>query len=412
MKRFLVLWLFSTVAFAATNTLVTSNPPNQGVVAAKDTSAGAGDAAKVPLLNVFGLFDTSFINYGSSAGTVAQGNDSRIVNAVPNTRTVNGNALSSNINVGTATSVTCGTGLSGGVITTTGTCATNFGTTSITSTVGNDARVLAANVGTVVDHGTIGATVTLDFTAGNYHKFTQTDAVNETITFVDPATPRMVYVWIVPPAIPTVLPLITWPGAVTSTFYSTSGAGFYGTVFAFFWNGSIYSQQATITDMYATTITPSFLTSVQVATDNAGTNTAMWALDTSGTYIYDNVGKVLSFINGSGIFVGSATGGGKGLGTLNAAAGIYDNGTRIKTVLTGTTGTISGALTLSTCDSGTAAVTGATTSMSVVATPVTYPGDGVVWNGYVSAAGTVTVKECGLGIITPVATAYNVRVLQ
>jgi hypothetical protein len=81
-------------------------------------------------------------------------------------------------------------------------------------------------------------------------------------------------------------------------------------------------------------------------------------------------------------------------------------------VLNGTTGTISGALTAGVCDSGTATVTGATTGMGVVATPVTYPGDGTVWYGYVSGSNTVTVKVCGLTVVTPSASAYNVRVVQ
>jgi hypothetical protein len=80
-------------------------------------------------------------------------------------------------------------------------------------------------------------------------------------------------------------------------------------------------------------------------------------------------------------------------------------------ILSGTTGSISGALTAGVCNTGTAAVSGATTSMAVVASPVTYPGDGVTWMAYVSAADTVTVKECGLGVITPTASAFNVRVL-
>ncbi|HAS6646004.1 TPA: hypothetical protein I7259_20440 [Vibrio parahaemolyticus] len=36
-------------------------------------------------------------NFGNAAGTVMEGNDSRVVNAVPNTRTINGHALSQNI---------------------------------------------------------------------------------------------------------------------------------------------------------------------------------------------------------------------------------------------------------------------------------------------------------------------------
>ncbi|NMU26641.1 hypothetical protein HKB21_13535, partial [Vibrio parahaemolyticus] len=36
-------------------------------------------------------------NFGNAAGTVMEGNDSRVVNAVPKTRTINGHALSQNI---------------------------------------------------------------------------------------------------------------------------------------------------------------------------------------------------------------------------------------------------------------------------------------------------------------------------
>lgn len=81
--------------------------------------------------------------------------------------------------------------------------------------------------------------------------------------------------------------------------------------------------------------------------------------------------------------------------------------------LPGTTGSIGGGILLAgACTSGTVAVTNSTTAMSVVATPVTYPGDGVTWAGYVSTAGTVTVKVCAIVGLTPGATAYNVRVIQ
>lgn len=82
-------------------------------------------------------------------------------------------------------------------------------------------------------------------------------------------------------------------------------------------------------------------------------------------------------------------------------------------VLSGTTGSIGGgALLAGTCTSGTVAITGSTTAMAVVATPVAYPGDGTDWKGYISSAGTATVKVCALVAVTPTATTYNVRVLQ
>lgn len=83
--------------------------------------------------------------------------------------------------------------------------------------------------------------------------------------------------------------------------------------------------------------------------------------------------------------------------------------------LTGTSASIGGgSVSTDTCTSGTASVTGATTGMGVVATPVTYPGDGFVWKAYVSSSNTVTVKVCNYtaGSLTPTASTYNVRVIQ
>ncbi len=80
---------------------------------------------------------------------------------------------------------------------------------------------------------------------------------------------------------------------------------------------------------------------------------------------------------------------------------------------TSTTGSIGGsALTAGQCASGGAGIQGVTTSMVALASPVTYPGDGMTWSAYVSAAGTVTVKVCAEVAGTPTASAYNVRVLQ
>ncbi|HEY2351085.1 MAG TPA: hypothetical protein VGH83_01160 [Candidatus Acidoferrum sp.] len=90
------------------------------------------------------------------------------------------------------------------------------------------------------------------------------------------------------------------------------------------------------------------------------------------------------------------------------------NGVSIASItpLVGTTGSIGGsALTAGQCTSGTVAVASSTTAMAVVATPVTYPGDAIGWRGYVSAAGTVTVKICATIAGTPTASNYNVRVI-
>ena len=81
--------------------------------------------------------------------------------------------------------------------------------------------------------------------------------------------------------------------------------------------------------------------------------------------------------------------------------------------LTGATGSIGGsALAAGACTSGTVSVTGASTGMVAMASPVTYPGDGMAWRAYVSSPGVVTVKVCADVAGTPAASAYNVRVLQ
>ena len=79
--------------------------------------------------------------------------------------------------------------------------------------------------------------------------------------------------------------------------------------------------------------------------------------------------------------------------TANQTFTLPATGGTLAAPMSGTTGSIGGsALTSGTCASGTATITGATTSMAVVASPVTYPGDAYTWKGYVSATGTVTVK--------------------
>lgn len=81
--------------------------------------------------------------------------------------------------------------------------------------------------------------------------------------------------------------------------------------------------------------------------------------------------------------------------------------------LSGTTGSIGGsALLAGQCSTGTVSITGATTGMAVVATPVTYPTTGNFWQAYVSSANTVTVAICAAVADTPTASTYNVRVLQ
>lgn len=85
----------------------------------------------------------------------------------------------------------------------------------------------------------------------------------------------------------------------------------------------------------------------------------------------------------------------------------------VSPVLSGTSSSIGGsALLAGACSSGTATVTGATTSMVAQIDPNTYPGDGAIWEAYVSASNTVTVKVCAIVALTPTASTYNVRVFQ
>ena len=83
--------------------------------------------------------------------------------------------------------------------------------------------------------------------------------------------------------------------------------------------------------------------------------------------------------------------------------------------LSGTTASIGGSsLAAGVCATGTASVSGSTTSMTADASPAADPGTGFTWNAFVSAAGTVTVRVCNVsgGALTPTASAYNVRVIQ
>jgi hypothetical protein len=83
-----------------------------------------------------------------------------------------------------------------------------------------------------------------------------------------------------------------------------------------------------------------------------------------------------------------------------------------KSVFSGTTNPIGGALlSAGKCAAGIAQVREAARGMSVIATPATYPGDGIAWRPYVSGQGVVTVKVCAEVTGTPATTIYNVRVI-
>lgn len=80
---------------------------------------------------------------------------------------------------------------------------------------------------------------------------------------------------------------------------------------------------------------------------------------------------------------------------------------------TGVTASIGGSsMTVGQTITVTAAVIGATTAMAVVCSPVAYPGDGFVWDAYVSATETVTARLTCVAAGTPTASVYQVRVVQ
>ncbi|QNI33815.1 hypothetical protein H7849_07830 [Alloacidobacterium dinghuense] len=79
--------------------------------------------------------------------------------------------------------------------------------------------------------------------------------------------------------------------------------------------------------------------------------------------------------------------------------------------ISGTTAAIGGApLQSGQCTSGVARLSGVANSMVASASPVSDPGDGFIWQAFVSAANIVTVKVCAIDKGTPKPVAYNVRV--
>lgn len=101
------------------------------------------------------------------------------------------------------------------------------------------------------------------------------------------------------------------------------------------------------------------------------------------------------------------------LNTKGLDAGISGQYATMATDQASTTASLGGsALAAGACTSTTATISGATSTNSVSVSPQTYPGDGIYWEGYISSANTVTVKVCAVTSTTPVASLYNVRVIQ
>lgn len=120
------------------------------------------------------------------------------------------------------------------------------------------------------------------------------------------------------------------------------------------------------------------------------------------------------------LLIGGTTAGTFSAATLTAGTGITitnaDNAVTIATtgatVISATTGVLGGVfLPAGGCLATTLAVAGATPAMVATATPVTYPGDGTLWNATIGSADNVTVRVCAVVAQAPKASEYNVRVL-
>lgn len=98
---------------------------------------------------------------------------------------------------------------------------------------------------------------------------------------------------------------------------------------------------------------------------------------------------------------------------VNSGTATYPMSGGIPAYAAATTVSIGGTLLAAgACSTGTVSITGVTTAMAVIASPVTWPGDGTNITGYVSSSGVVTIKVCALVAITPTSTTYNIRVIQ
>lgn len=96
---------------------------------------------------------------------------------------------------------------------------------------------------------------------------------------------------------------------------------------------------------------------------------------------------------------------------LNTNFGILD-AVVPKTYLTATSSAFATATTAATCVQNATAVTGATTGMTVLISPVSTPGVGAVWSGFVSSANNITINECAVATSAGGTIAFNIVVLN
>ena len=143
----------------------------------------------------------------------------------------------------------------------------------------------------------------------------------------------------------------------------------------------------------------------------SGNVTGIITVAHGGTGVTTSTGTGSVVLSNAPVFTGvvSATGGITSItATASNQAVIYG-----QMPIVGTTAAIGGAALLAgACASTTTTVTGATAAMTVTTSPTIYPGDGGVWESYVSAANTIITKVCAIIAMTPASSTYNLRVIQ
>ncbi len=188
------------------------------------------------------------------------------------------------------------------------------------------------------------------------------------------------------------------------------------------WSGTLVLANTALTtrgDLMTVNSTPALARlakGTQYQTLQGGATDLAWgavnlAQSTAVTGVLPNANTTAVATNTASAIVARDASGNFAAGTITASLTGTASGNAV--VLSGSTPSIGGgALLVGACASDVATVTGATTGMVAVTSPVTYPGDGATYEAYVSAADTVTVKVCAIIALTPTASLYRVRVIQ
>lgn len=131
----------------------------------------------------------------------------------------------------------------------------------------------------------------------------------------------------------------------------------------------------------------------------------LWQSDTSG--------GIQFCADATGCPATADDGGVAAKGNIAAGGTLSQGGVNVLNILSGTSGSIGGALTAGNCASDTITIAGALAGMQVSASPASNPGSGIMPPiAWVSSTNTVTVNVCAAFNATATSVAYNVRVIQ